>query len=166
MGRDTLSWEYLAGWFDGEGSAFRDTNTRTFILAFGNTDYEVIKSIRDFLNSKVAIVRRKIDLKRTPKGKPFYSFTIRAKNMVLPIAEELAPRCITKKAKLLEAIEHIRTHPNKWPYGERPHWSKEETAFLITNYRKLSQFQIAERLHKTPKAVVNAIHRKVLGEKY
>ena len=125
MGTD-INWDYLAGWFDGEGSVVEHTLGYP-CLFFGNTDLKVIEAIKFFTKTKANIILKKLK----PNCKQYYVLEISSVELTLKIATELEKRCITKKEKLFWAIKKINERPII-AYGEkaRPKWSAEELLHL------------------------------------
>lgn len=111
-----MNWDYLAGWFDADGSVsiqekdvtWKNATTlrkKSFVsMTFGNTDFRVIQTIRKFLG----LERLKIHVQPANtypmQKKTFYRLQVAKKSDQERILRELAPRCMTKKQAIRQAL--------------------------------------------------------------
>jgi intein-encoded DNA endonuclease-like protein len=101
-----VSWDYIAGFFDADGcvTQYRDKSGRLVTqLTFTNTNYGVLKAIRDFLGlQRLSINRRK------GTRKPAYKLSIGKHEDVLHVGGALAQRCLVKKQQLISKIDSFK----------------------------------------------------------
>lgn len=98
-----MTWEYVAAFLDGEGSVSYIKSKDIYIIRFFNTDYNVLKGIRDFLNAGRIYLNRD----ETTNTKKCYLLDIQRHSAILRIAKELQNRCFIKARLLKDAISHI-----------------------------------------------------------
>jgi len=101
-----MSWQYIAGFFDGEGSVVRrkDESRDTYILSICNTNLEILEKIRDFMGCGRIFVDKRS--KQNPKHSTRYQLRINAYKDVIRVASKIAPFSFIKRELLEEAIRH------------------------------------------------------------
>ncbi len=147
-----MNWDYVAGFFDGEGSV-TIRRTKSSQIRFGNTNRCVLLAIRDFLGVG------KISQWDPPRGKRYYQLTLSNRLVSLWLAKNLIPRCIIKRRKLSQFVRFVeRTHWKKTfrPYARPAHVTPE---FLRRHYvrDRLSEREVA----KLGRCDVATIHRRL-----
>lgn len=108
-----MNWDYLAGWFDADGTLFWANNAVKIL--FQNTDERVILAIREFLGLERLKVSRR-DFKKKNRKTIFY-LQVTKRSDCIRIMKELEKRCITKRDKILEMGDKY----NEW---EKEKWEK------------------------------------------
>ena len=103
-----LSWQYVAGFFDGEGCVTHrvDGNRDSYEIDCSNSNLSSLKSIQKFINTGILTQDRKAD----DHYKALYRLRVRDHRNVLRVATGMAAFSIVKKAQLLKAITHISNH--------------------------------------------------------
>ena len=137
-----MNWDYVAGFFDGEGSVLvRTAGRKAVALSFANTNREVIEAIQEFLQ-----VARVHTHRPNTTRKSYFELRPQDHRVCLQIARQLVPRCIVKRNDLLNLIRFVER--NEWAKrGEDYRWHRElDQAKLQQLYleRRLSIYQIAE----------------------
>lgn len=97
-----VSWEYVAGFFDGEGTAGvyedRGRNRLVWSLLWTNTHLPTLEAIHDFIGAGKITLRT-----GRPIGtKPCYQLSITDVANARRVIDELLPRCVTKQDQLQE----------------------------------------------------------------
>jgi len=155
--KDRVNWSYVAGFFDGEGSIFLRQNykkaTAKFpVIAFSNTNLEVLEKIRNFLNA--GHINQKKENRRGYKKN--YVLAVTDYKNSLRIAKELSSHCIVKRKALFDMISFLENYDyhssNRDPYPSKD-WLEE-------HYwgQKLSTYEIAKILNCSQQKVNNALH--------
>ncbi len=121
MSETKINWDYVAGWFDADGYVGKPPSHPCYRVQFGNTDLEVLKTIKDFIG-----VPQKISIKKTHYnrgvGKIYYQLVIADHANVKRIVSRLVSRCITKKLALDETLAWLKSreqNPNFNPTGPK-----------------------------------------------
>lgn len=134
-----MNWEYLTGFFDGEGccNIYKD---RHVFIQISNTDLRVLKEIQDFLKAG------KIRSKQRERKKLCYDLIIHRWQDCLRIAENILPYSIVKHQALKEFITQIKSRKRRIvkPYTY-PKFSSEELRELYLN-QKLGCQEIAKNV--------------------
>jgi hypothetical protein len=101
-----MNWDYVAGYFDGEGSAgVYGPSMATYRVAFHNTHIESLKRIHSFLGCGRLLRRRPGVLgKKTP-----YVLAINKIADLRKVIPPLLERCIIKVPALKKVLAHIAT---------------------------------------------------------
>lgn len=123
-----MNWNYIAGFFDGEGSAWISKD-KIGIIAFPNTNKKILKEIKKFINLPSCWYKDK----KKPKHKTFYRLVYSRHKDILFIAQKLVNKCI-RKEKLLEVIKHSKS--KKWSNELWEKLPKEILKKLYINERK------------------------------
>ena len=114
-----LSWEYVAGFVDGEGSITLQMQKNASgrhcrpILRIGNTNAHVLQLIRDFLGCGCINTMRR----ESKRWKPSWVLTIAGRKKLLPILISLRPYLVVKVAQADEVIafmEEMTPTKGKW----------------------------------------------------
>jgi len=107
-----MNWDYVAGYFDGEGCAgfyHHPKGTKFAQLIFSNTNLESLQAIHAFLGH--GYIRPKHNKSSGFGVKLMYELRIGHHEDVLRIAKTLAPLTIIKRQRLLELISEIEAYP-------------------------------------------------------
>lgn len=152
-----MTWEYIAGFFDGEGTAWAGKGKRkegAFTVSVANTNLTVLRSIRDFLFSNnincgmysmVGKERAKQYLKRG--WKLGFSLKITSRESTVKFLKELLPFLIVKKSAALNVICFIET--KKWRLRVTPELMNEAASLYAAG---LSTRQIERQLKISSRA--------------
>jgi len=132
-----MNWDYIAGFFDGEGSAIIRRN-RNVEISFANTNKAVLQQIREFVGFG------NIHTSKTPKGAPYHQLHFANRVVCMGIAKELIPRCIIKGEKLSALVNFVEA--TQWkkifrPYSRPTHLTPELLRHLYVE-KKLSTHEI------------------------
>lgn len=159
-----MNWDYIAGWFDGEGSVHFKKRERQYMLSFPNTDYNVLKEILNFFSNlkinDINITNYK------PHGnknyKIMYRLIISRQKDVITILWYLKEKCITKKVECEKAYAYetttYRVHKQRW--------KPEERLYIIENYKGYGDVvKIAKHLGRTYNSVENEVERLKVRDK-
>jgi len=91
-----MTWDYVAGFFDGEGSA--TILTRRLCLSMSNTDLAALEAIRDFIGCGSI---RQLTLRNRPAHhKPCFILEVGRVADLARVVPELLPRSIVKRSVL------------------------------------------------------------------
>ncbi len=97
-----MNWNYIAGFFDGEGSIcqlkFGKHKRVRFYVSISNTDYKVLKEIQKF--AKVGNVYKCTD--RNPRWKPCWQYMINSHVDIVYFINHIVKRSLVKKKSLVE----------------------------------------------------------------
>lgn len=103
-----MNWDYVAGFFDGEGTAGvyhdRGRTRQVWTLAWFNTHLPTLEAIQAFMG----VGRITLRTSRPIATKPFYQLAITDVANAKMVIAELIPRCITKRDGLVKIEELIR----------------------------------------------------------
>ena len=154
-----MNMDYIAGWFDGEGTVHYSKLNKHFLLSFPNTDEKVIVCILEYLNKYYGVTSRITSYAPKQRGvnpyKIMYRIMITRQKEVVRVSEDLVNRCVTKKEKLKELLEYEKDHIAKnWV-----RWSEDEKLFIINNYPKMNVTAIAKHLGRSRASTENEIER-------
>lgn len=115
-----MNWDYIAGFFDGEGTVFkshRNRNGRTEHIAsvtMYNTHREVLEQIQNFLGGAGSIyVHLRPD---RPNTKPCYAYRIAGHRTLQRILPKLISRSVLKRDGLKEVYSFVMT--NRWKHNK------------------------------------------------
>jgi hypothetical protein len=172
MSERHISWDFVAGFFDGEGSVVNDNNER-YTLNMGNTNREILEVIKDFIGCGNIHITYQKNNERGAHRKTMYNLRITHHLDCLRVAKELVGRCIIKREKLQEAINYIES--KKWLNHTRPlinvskeeiynlYWNKNLTTRQIgeiynTHHINVLRFMKINNIPRRPNPIKNAIH--------
>lgn len=106
-----MNWEYIAGFFDGEGNisinkiSKKQGKVRTYqvLIRFYNSDLNILKKIKEFLGyGKIYQNNKKTDNRNT-----LYELTISSKPQVQNILTNLSKFSISKKEKINYVLKNF-----------------------------------------------------------
>lgn len=98
-----ITWEYIAGYFDGEGSVGVYTKNRRAVVIFTNSHRESLERIQQFIDAG-KMIRRK------GTNKPVYNLRIDRVAELQRILPELIQRCVIKRGQLESVLEAYGPH--------------------------------------------------------
>lgn len=141
---EPMSWNYVAAFLDGEGSAMVHEKWNEVGLQWANTHKAILEEIQIFLKCG-RVVPSGVKKVGWNQG---WALVIRKWNDCLRIGKELLPRCRVKhKAleKLIYYIEHRQWRTNPRAYKQRPEITEEvlNELYLV---RKMGIQEIANTL--------------------
>ncbi len=110
-----MNWNYIAGFFDGEGSVHVRPNGTGAVLAFYNTNRRVIEEIQSFLGAGVI---REMPQKN-PRHRTLYSLNIVAHDELLRVTSELVRYSFMKRDQLNGVLSFIKGR--SWGRNIRTH---------------------------------------------
>lgn len=97
-----MNWSYIAGLFDGEGSAY--SNKRRSYFAIVNCNKEVLEKIQGFVGrGSIYVSKRNLD-----KWKISYKYVLSSNENVSFILKKIIPYLIIKKQRCEKIIEIIQ----------------------------------------------------------
>jgi hypothetical protein len=141
---ELMNWDYVAGFFDGEGNICRVQKGKmaTCYLRFSNKDRMVLEKIREFLQ---------VGYFTLDKKKGVSHLVIGGHKKVLRIAEELAPRCVIKKLGLEDLICFIKGR--QWKNDTGLYVVSREELYKLYWEKQLSILEIAKIFDRDRKSV-------------
>ncbi len=143
-----MNWDFIAGFFDGEGCAFIRKDGGV-VLVVSNTNREVLEGIKTMIGGTI------VTHIRPPPNLILYDLIFRDHRDVLPIVEELVKRCIVKKAKLSEMLQYLEQR--KWHRNILPKDIQEIQNQYTIQQKSLKQ--IAEFYGVTPCSILKKLKR-------
>jgi len=114
----SMSWEYIAGFFDGEGCIYRATKKGKVLnhyrLTITQVNTEVLYTIKQFLqdNNIVSRIHERQHL-QSPRCRTTTMLVIDNYQNTLPFLNNILPHLIVKKDKAMEAIS-VLDDSTKW----------------------------------------------------
>jgi hypothetical protein len=113
-----ISIEYVAGFFDGEGSVALDKRSGgDYVrLSMSNTNRKALENIRRFIGTGTIGPPRKTKLSK----KPCYALRMQGVK-ILPLIEALIPRCTIKRPKLEKARAFLSQRRKRGRLPTLPH---------------------------------------------
>lgn len=108
-----MNWDYVAGFFDGEGCVYihnQKRHPKHYYLLICNTNRKQLLAIQRFI--KAGYLHQ---CQNTAGGKEFWEINIGRHLSVLRVAKELEKRCVLKKRKLQTIIKSIEGR--KWRHA-------------------------------------------------
>lgn len=140
-----LNWNYIAGFFDGEGN-IHIANTRMVRIFMYQNTVEVLEEILYFLEKYD--LSCKIKLRR---NRNCYQLQVLKRDSVEKFLSHIVDRCIVKKDKVKEAIEFYKNKPRRHTKPFLP----EELDLIKTD---LSSRRVAEKLGCSYKKILRIRH--------
>lgn len=117
-----MSWDWVTGFFDADGSAYKDNSNNVYVLAFSNNNVKVLNLIRSFINAGQIV-----------NQDGHYRLIVKRHKSLLRVANEIHLNSIVKKEALKEAI--MFTLSRKWSGARKDMACLDLTAF----YEKMSE---------------------------
>lgn len=153
-----MDWSYIAGYFDGEGCvmvrpAHGAKGAQRCELSWHNSDRESIEAMEAFMGCGRIVTRER------PPHRTMYALMVSDVESIQRVVEELIPRCIIKREKLLalrEALKEIKPRAAGW--GALTEAGTAEIRRLYHD-EGWTQQRIGERFGVTQSAVKNFMHR-------
>lgn len=147
--------QYIAGFFDGEGSVKLPRNTTCVNtgLSIVNTDRLVLEKIKEFLGCGV-IYNHGIPKKWGKK--PIFSFQIKKRHDVIETLQKMLPYLEVKHASGQKLLEFLTSKP-----FDQTEWTTKEDTILREHYKKQSTTSIAKELKRSPGSIY--IRAQILG---
>lgn len=112
----TPTWDYVAGFFDGEGTAGWWPNRRhggeVWSVSFSNTHRIALEKIQEFLGAGAIRERKGVN-------KPVYALVITRLEDLRRILPELIQRCIVKRADLEALAKFIASKETRSEFAKR-----------------------------------------------
>lgn len=99
-----MTWQYIAGFYDGEGSLIRHGRGHGFRALIPQTNYEVLASIQSF--TKVGYIFRVH--KRKSHWKESWVYGVSRQKDLRQFLKNIHPYCIVKKKKIEYALPVIQ----------------------------------------------------------
>jgi hypothetical protein len=106
-----MNWDYVAGFFDGEGSLTFIRKRRGHALRWqvANTNHEVLTRMQSFLGCG-HIYTKQVDARMT---KPLYNLSVFKLRDVSEILKHLSNRCVVKQQVVRDTIRRMETESGK-----------------------------------------------------
>jgi len=162
-----MNWEWLGGFFDGDGSAF--ISILKFVkygkwqltfrprIIFSQTDRQILQQIGDFVNLEFYIGhgRKKTFFSiHKPTGRRLTAWNLEFKGYktISLLSEKLIPVTILKRRQLelLNEFCHLRKH-------ERYPWRKEEFLQALSIIREMKQLNLKPRTANKTFELINRL---------
>ena len=157
-----MNWDYIAGWFDGEGCVHFKKKEHQYVLSFANTDYNVLKEIRNFFYDALKIDEVNIteytprNKKRNSDYKIMYRLMMSRHQDVIKILWYLKEKCITKK----NSCEMAYKYEIDACRMIKKRWKEEDRNYLRENYKGYGDVvKIAKYLGRTYASTENEVER-------
>ena len=132
-----MNWNYLAGFFDGEGSIAR--NRKSFRITISQTNEEILNEICDFLEIGYVIKVKK----RKSHWKDSWVYFIASKKDVCNFLERVVPYLILKKELAHRTIFQLRQELLEMKRKKENRRKKKSMAKLLRkkgwSYRKIGK---------------------------
>jgi hypothetical protein len=147
----TVNWDYIAGYFDGEGSVC--LHPRSYRIEWANTHLESLEAMRSFMGN-VGWIRGQ------SRGghRKVYHFLIANLTQLRAVLPELAQRCIIKREALELLGEHIKGRKAVENYGIGQRVDPTDLRRWYIDER-LSSIKIAEQLSCSVEAVCTMLRK-------
>lgn len=119
-----VSWQWLAGFFDGEGHAairrYKDTSFFFAGLAqSGREGEQVLADIKEFLGTRDITVNVRRDAKPSPLSKrPMFRLTIQNRKNVVAFLTGIIPYVRVKRVIVQDILRYHKIYP-QWTAAER-----------------------------------------------
>lgn len=110
-----MSWEYIAGFFDGEGSVSFNKRSRQYFLTFVQKDENVLQVIKAFLaenNIKAWYGEHTRTTAYQKNRTRYFDLRIVCHKCLIRLLTKITPHLIVKRNKCCEAIAF--TNGKKW----------------------------------------------------
>lgn len=159
-----MNMDYIAGWFDGEGTVHFSKQKKHYLLSFPNTDLKVIEEINEYFKKwfdiSVNITKCNPINSKTHLGyKTMYRIMITKQKDVIRILDQFKYKCITKK----ELSQHAYDYEINNPRRSNKSWIEGDKKYLVDNYKEYGDvMKIARHLGRTYASTENMIERMKL----
>lgn len=158
-----MNWDYIAGFFDGEGSvslSYRKSgNLKNVLLSITQCQLDVLQQIRDFVGEGKIDVNHHQGSKNWKKHwKPSYHFRLSKRSSVVSFLENIRDKVIVKKNKINETLLILQEMDRK----RKEHLSRrKEKVQKIHELRSLNMSwkEIAENLGQPGKDIAGNIRK-------
>ncbi|MBW2675420.1 MAG: hypothetical protein JRD89_18760 [Deltaproteobacteria bacterium] len=137
-----VTWPYLAGFFDAEGSVCSYKRLDLRVIKITNSNLSILKALRAFLGFGKIYKKSKENC---------YEIRINYQDQVKQFIQGVLPYSVVKKSKLSEALKHIEVRGVKKIHKFRS--IKKEIFYDLYVNQKLSTCQIARMLGVHPTSV-------------
>lgn len=155
-----MSWQYIAGFFDGEGCIYRATRNGKqlghFRLTMTQTSSEVLTRIAQFLEDKYIKTRTSM-VKRNGNRSECYTLIIDNIGNILPFLNNTVPYLIVKRSKAMEAISILNDYQN---LNSRDKTTRSKSALLILRNNGLTYKEISKYTGISVGAIWRVVHAK------
>ncbi len=150
-----MTWEYIAGFFDGEGTISR--NTSGFRISMPQTNQEVLEKIRHFsgLGNICKVTKRKSHWKDS------WTYYITKQKNVLIFLKGISPHLVLKKDLADNTIPELKLIVNKQKLKILKHENRRKKA-LILRSKGLAYWRIGEKMGGLDRGYVRKL---ILGVK-
>ena len=150
-----MNLDYIAGFFDGEGTVFaRKYNKSHYLMVhMSQMSKEVLNEIHLFLLSK-GIKSYFIKSKPNENNRIYYRLQMTKKEDIVLFLNKIKNRTIVKKDRILEALDFAKN--NKWVTNLN---SKEKNEIMKQREIRLSVHSIAKKIHRNPTTVHDYIRK-------
>ena len=101
-----MSWEYIAGFFDGEGCLSRTNKSsphKYYVISISQKNKHILDEIRKF-----------VGYGQIYQDKTKYQYKITKQEYILDFLSAIAPYVIVKKAKVYEVLENPWKRQYRW----------------------------------------------------
>lgn len=170
-----ITWEYLAGFLDGDGwitfSMNKNCSTRRYAIGFtqANREKRSMKRILNFLiqNGINAKMKPRVVEGSIKKKTKMLNIIVREQVSMVRLLEKVAQHLLFKRKKALEGLKYLKDRIDKRGVGLEVHVQKtkrywkieEDKNLLILHRRRYSSRAIAFRLSRSIDSVSHRLYR-------
>jgi len=129
-----ISWSYIAGFFDGDGSLSFNGKT-SWYFSIIEPNRELLELMREFIGEGYVY----------PHGKNCLFLRISKRQVLQNIGKKLLPYCILKKEKILQMFAYFNTH--EWHSNYKMKDVTKKTLEDLYTVERLSIRKIASKFH-------------------
>ncbi|MDD4439532.1 MAG: LAGLIDADG family homing endonuclease [Tissierellia bacterium] len=153
--------DYIAGWFDGEGTVHFSKQEKHYLLSFPNTDLKVMEEMNEYFKKwfEISVEITNYHPIRKSDGayyKITYRMMITRQKDVIRILEYFKDKCITKKELSQIAYDYEINNPRR----SNQSWTEEDKKYLIENYKGYGDVvKIAKYFGRTVASTENEVER-------
>ena len=125
-----ISWEYIAGFFDGEGYVGEIFHNRglAYRLSISNNNFDVLSKIQEFVGYGQAI-----QVGKTSMGRPTYVYLVQDAFGVASFLSSVLPYLIVKRERAEQVLESALDHRTS------VRWLTPEQRTLIDNRQVIAR---------------------------
>ena len=152
----TINWDYIAGFFDGEGSVVHISGG-SYRIAIAQSNKEVLDIIANFLGEYG--IHTWITYKQPTKltRSPGYHLAFSKSTSVRFFLETIIDKIIVKRKRAIEVLENLTNETR------RPVSDAEQRAMVIMDSIGLSQHEIGNLLGRSQGLVSNNLQRRAVS---
>jgi len=154
-----MTWEYIAGFFDGEGcvNVYPNGNTQRVAVTLTQGNPEVLEVIQEFLEDMG--IPSAIYAKSSSRSQ-WFVLSITAREQVKLVLENLTPYLIVKQPAAIKTLEWMKANPKRQGGLNRLQWTKRQVKRMVELWEGgMTQERIALKFKTTQSQVSREIRR-------